>query len=208
MNVRWAAPRREREKASPGKTITMIENRPPLLLVSGAPASGKTGLSRRLAAAYTLPLLARDAYKELLFDTLGSPDRTASHTLGVAAYALLYASIDWLLDAGVGVVVDCNFHHGSSEEALTPLVARSRAVLLHCETTLEEYAARHIDRSMRGDRHPGHHDGVMPEDVRANVDAGVFEPLALAIPLLRIDTTQGYTPSLIDIISFVDDALH
>lgn len=186
----------------------MSEGHPPLLLVSGAPASGKTELSRLLAAAYTLPLLARDAYKEVLFDTLGSPDRAASHALGVASYALLYASIGWLLDADVGIVVDSNFHHGSSEQSLAELVVRSRAVLLHCETTREERAARHINRSERGDRHPGHHDGVMPEEVQANVDAGVFEPLDLAIPLLRIDTTQGYTPPLTDIIRFIDDALH
>ncbi len=185
----------------------MTESFPPLLLVSGAPASGKTRLSRRLSAAYTLPLLARDAYKELLFDALGSPDRAASHTLGVAAYALLYASIGWLLDAGVGVVVDSNFHRGSSEESLAPLIARSRTVLLHCETTQEERASRHIDRAVRGDRHPGHHDGVMPKEVQANVEAGIFDPLDLDIPLLRIDTTRSYAPPLTAIVHFIDDAL-
>ena len=181
---------------------------PPLLLVSGAPASGKSVLARRLSVRRGLPLLARDAYKEVLFDTLGSPDRARSHELGIASYALLYASIGWLLDAGVGAVVDCNFHRGASEPLLEPLVPRARAVLLHCETTREERDRRHVERYLRGERHPGHHDSVMPPEVQANVDAGIFDPLDL-LPLatLRINTTDGYRPGWTRIDGFIDEVL-
>ncbi len=180
-------------------------SQPPLLiLVSGAPASGKTVLAQRLARERQLPLLARDAYKEILFDTLGSPDRARSHQLGIAAYELLYATIGYLLDAGVGAVVDCNFHHGASEPVLRPLVARARAVLLQCETTHEERERRHRDRFQHGERHPGHHDGVMPAEVRINVAAGVYDALDLPIPIVRVDTTAGYAPGIAEIDAFID----
>jgi len=180
--------------------------RPLLILVSGAPASGKTVLAQRLARERRLPLLARDAYKEILFDTLGSPDRARSHELGIAAYELLYATIGYLLDAGVGAVVDCNFHRGASELMLRPLVARARAMLVQCETTHEERERRHSDRFRQGRRHPGHHDGVMPAEVRIDVAAGMYDALDLPIPVLRVDTTAGYAPGIAEIDAFIDAA--
>ena len=62
----------------------MTAAHPLIVLVNGAPASGKTTLSRRLAGDLGLPLLAKDAIKEVLYDTLGAPDRARSRELGGA----------------------------------------------------------------------------------------------------------------------------
>lgn len=51
-----------------------MESRLPLVLVTGLPASGKTTLAQGLAAMLELPLIAKDRYKELLFDVLGVKD--------------------------------------------------------------------------------------------------------------------------------------
>lgn len=48
---------------------------PQVILVNGLPATGKTTLARRIATDLRLPLLAKDAIKETLFDTLGWSDR-------------------------------------------------------------------------------------------------------------------------------------
>lgn len=93
----------------------------PLLIVVGPPASGKTGLARRLAVDLRLPLLSRDDFKECLFDTLGSgwrvagmmtsdtPDREWSKRLGMASYALLWQALETNLSAGVATIVENNF---------------------------------------------------------------------------------------------------
>ena len=65
-----------------------------LIIVSGPPASGKTTLSRRLAADLRLPLVQRDSFKEIMFDTLGWQDRAWSQRLGGASYELLYYALD------------------------------------------------------------------------------------------------------------------
>jgi predicted kinase len=172
-------------------------DKPPLIIVGGSPASGKSTLAEWLAAEFHLPLLTRDAFKESLMDTLGSPDADASHRLGEAAYAILRILQDRLLTAGVGVVLESNFLRGVSEDDLRPAVAHSRAVALYCHTTLEESKRRFTERAERGDRHPGHHDdepGKLDE-LEAAIVSGCYDPLDLPIPHLVIDTTD---PDAID----------
>ncbi len=118
-----------------------------LVLVSGAPGSGKTTLARRLAEELAFPLLTRDGLKETLLDVLGAPDRPASQRLGSASYALLYAVLDALVGTIPGVIAESNFARGRSEGDLRPLVARARAVLLHCGTTPEEVERRIVARA-------------------------------------------------------------
>ena len=77
----------------------MPNDRPLLVVVGGAPASGKTTLATQLSRDLRLPLLARDALKERLMDSLCSPNRARSRELGAASYALLYTMLDTLLDA-------------------------------------------------------------------------------------------------------------
>lgn len=71
----------------------MAGRRPLLVLVNGAPASGKSTLAARLARELALPLIAKDALKEVLFDTLGAPDHARSRELSAASYDLIYAVI-------------------------------------------------------------------------------------------------------------------
>src|SRR5688572_8145929 len=82
---------------------------PLLVIVSGAPASGKTTLGRRLAAEFQLPFIGKDDIKEVLFETLGWSDRAWSIRLGVATYHLLYQAIETQLRAQRSLLVESNF---------------------------------------------------------------------------------------------------
>lgn len=178
--------------------------RPPLLvIVSGSPAAGKTTLATSLAKDLALPFFARDSLKELLMDAVGAPDRARSSELGRASFALLYEVVGRLLDASIGAVVESNFHRGRSEQDLEPLVKRANAILLHCETSLEEIERRYVERFARGERHEGHHDLDALPSLLTNLDQGVYEPLQLDIPTLRIDTTNGYSPTKRQIKTFL-----
>ena len=174
----------------------MEDRRPPLVIVSGAPATGKTTLASRLADELQLPVLSKDLIKETLLDALGPPgiDLEGSRRVGMASYAVLHAVVGRLVDAGVGVIVESNFSRGQSEGELRPLAARTRAVLIHCETSATEVVRRYTERDQRGERHPGHFDTEALPDVVRNLAAGRYEPLALGVPLLRVDTSVGYTP--------------
>lgn len=177
--------------------------RPPLVIVSGAPASGKTTLATTLARELRLPLLAKDELKEVLFDTLGAPDVETARRLAGPAYEVLWTILGRLLDAGVGAVVESNFYRGFSEAQLQPFVDRARAVLIHCHAPRDVLAQRYAERFQRGERHPAHFDGDQIERLLANLDAGSFGPLALDVPTRVVDTTADYIPSLPEILEFI-----
>jgi predicted kinase len=177
----------------------MCADRPALVIVSGAPAAGKSTLAARLAADLALPLLTKDRIKERLGDVLPAADRTESNQLGIAAYALLYAATGWLLDAGAGLVIESNFWRNASEQELRPLVERARAVLIHCETSHQETIRRYTER---GARHPVHFDAEMIPTLKEGLRAARFQPPDLPCPLLRVDTTNGYTPGFDRVLAF------
>ena len=94
---------------------------PLLVIVNGAPASGKTTLARRLADTLRLPLLERDGLKEVLADHLEVADLAQSEALTRAAVGVFYALADELIRASVGMVLDQAYRRGQAEGPVAPL---------------------------------------------------------------------------------------
>ncbi|MGC2460019.1 MAG: hypothetical protein WA446_03440 [Steroidobacteraceae bacterium] len=63
---------------------------PRLLLITGAPASGKTRLARDLGTRYGCGIGSKDEIKETLFEVLGTGDAAWSRRLSDASFALLF----------------------------------------------------------------------------------------------------------------------
>src|SRR5947208_3190660 len=91
---------------SPVPPNMQVPSRPPLVLVHGAPATGKSTLARCVATALRLPLLSRDALKEAMADRVPFDSLAESDRFGLASVGVFYAVARELLAAGTGVVLD------------------------------------------------------------------------------------------------------
>lgn len=178
--------------------------RPLLVLASVAPACGKSTLAPVLAKRLALPLLARDAVSEELaavFDPVGQ-----RHVLLTATFRVFYRLLADVLRTGAGVVAESNFHRGTAERDLRPFLATANPVIVHCHTAQTVILRRFAARARQGDRRWSAHDAERLAQIHAGHVPEAWthaEPLDLAVPVLPVDTTDGYAPDLDAIVAFV-----
>ena len=167
--------------------------RPLALIVTGAPASGKTTLGRPLAAALGLPYFSKDMLKECLFDILGIRDREWSRQLGGASMQLLYRCAEAILAAGQSVALECNFYPEWDTPKLRELQARVRCrfVQVLCVADGPTLVARFETRAVSGKRHPGHFDASSLDEFRPKLVSEHWDALDLDGPVFTLDTTTG-----------------
>jgi predicted kinase len=169
-----------------------------LVLVSGAPGVGKTTLARMLAGDLGMALLSKDTVKEALGDALGADSVERSQELGRAAVRVLYGLAREQLTLGVPVVVESAFHQALAGE-VGPLVELAPAALIHCHAPDEVVAARSLLRA--GERHSVHFDAE-----RAPFAVGQYGVMELDVPVLFVETGDGYNPDYPTILDFVERA--
>jgi predicted kinase len=158
----------------------MAATRRGFVIVSGAPGVGKSTLAEPLAQRLGLPLFAKDALKETLYDHIpaGAERAAWSKTLGGAAMELLWK----LASLAPAAVLEANFRPSSDYERGRLAALRGPLVEVHCrcppELAAQRYAARHVGR------HPTHVSGEISLDVLAE-----FERPATDGPAIEVDTT-------------------
>ena len=180
-----------------------------LVLVGGAGGVGKSTMARRLSDELQFVHISRDNVKaaiaateaergengELFFDQGRS---AMGGEYGQRAFAATYEVVGRLLDHGVSVIVDQAWRMGASEPELLPLVERARAVFIQLSTS-PEVALRRARR--RGHRHGLA--GAKEAELALLTEWGSFGPLNLGTPLLWVDTTDGYEPSLSEVVTWI-----
>lgn len=162
---------------------------PALVVVTGLPAAGKTTIARELAATLDLPLLEMDAFKELLYETLGAEDRDRSREIGFAAFALLYHTTTRMLRASTSLVLEANFSVGLAEPwfaAFPPCRILQILVTAPPATLLDRYRSRAATTG----RHPGHADIAALPEVERGLAEGRWGVLGVGGDLIEIDTSS------------------
>lgn len=161
-----------------------------VLIISGLPCSGKSNLAARLQDELRWPLLAKDAIKENLFETLGWRDRAWSRRLSQASYALMFATAEPLLACGINCILEGNFRGNEHDARLLKLLnaGAARCLQILCKAPPAVLLERYIARAQGGLRHPGHVDLECLPELKAELAQGRAEPLQLPGAILELDT--------------------
>jgi len=154
-----------------------------LIVVSGAPGTGKSTIAAALADELGWPLLALDTVKETLADVLGLGGESWSNRVGDAA-----AEVVFRLSAQFPDAVAEGWWRGERRERAVGEFAGAVEVFCRCGAHLA--ASRMRGRHGAG-RHPIHRDVINPSliDEAAKLGAAVT-PLGLGAALVEVDTGQ------------------
>ena len=173
-------------------------NVPKLIVVTGRPGSGKTTLSHALARSIRCPTLCRDEFKEGLVHTFGERPTPDEHMrLNRQVYDTYFRAVELLLRDGITLVAEAAFLHKLWVPKLQPLQDIAQIRLIVCSIDPILARTRFIQRNVSDpERESYHGSGVIQPD-------SVYEPPQLAVPVLTVDTSDGYNPSLERIKEFV-----
>lgn len=174
---------------------------PTLVVVSGPPASGKTTLAHVLAPAIPCPAICRDEMKEGMAHAHGAGFRgEAGDPLTARTLPVFFEVLRVLVAAGVTVVAEAAFQDALWREGLEPISDLAELRIIHCD--VEESIARERLARLRpahGDRSP-----AALEALAGGRPFAGFDRISIPAPSIVVDTTDGYSPTLSEIVEFVN----
>ena len=171
---------------------------PTLVIVSGPSGSGKTQLSHALASAIGCPAIVRDEIKEGMVHAQGSGfSPSVGDELTKRTYPLFFDIVRRLLEGGVTVVAEAAFKDSVWRQGLEPLSSLATFRIIRC-VVADDVARERRLRRMAVPTRAAHADAEW-----LDIPASGFEPISLPAPTLMVDTNDGYSPGLPEILRFV-----
>ena len=165
---------------------------PVVIIVTGAPCTGKTEMARRVAERFSLPVVNKDVLKERLFDALGWKDREWSKRLGHASIELLFQFLEIQLVARQSCIVESNFYVEFHTPRFLEFADRHgfEPVQILCNTQGDVLLERFKRRSKSGERHVGHRDHLNYGEFQEMLLRGGWPALDSGGRVIEVDTTD------------------
>ena len=176
-------------------------SKPLIIYVSGPPGSGKSTLAEKISREFHIPHVSSDLVHGGSRMTAGEPiDRKKS------LHEVYVPLMIWLAKSNVSFVVDHVLQKEMSKtDIIDKLTPFAEIVYIHLKT--EDPVGRHLARELvRTDRgnHADEAAKVERADFHRNNLAQTEKPLDLGLPVIEINTSDGYEPSFESIIAFIE----
>lgn len=166
-----------------------------IVVITGAPATGKTTLGKDLSQKFKLPFISKDALKDRIFDNLGWNDKAWSLKVSAASHRIMDYFIEEELKVGHSLILESNFKRHIDSERFRHIQSEYNCELLQVlcwakgEIVFERFAA---NRANSSERHAGHAEAISLEEIRQGFieSNGRDEPLEIDGATIELDTTD------------------
>ena len=163
-----------------------------IIMVSGAPACGKSTLASALAQMLGFPLLTKDIVKESLFESLGSHLSGNFSSPAELSSLLSRSAMDSLWSLAPycpQVILEANFRPKDPRERERFIALEGRKLEVYCHCSPEEAARRFRERATTARHHPAHSMKTLSAELLEEFD----RPVALS-PVIDVDTESPVNP--------------
>jgi predicted kinase len=182
----------------------VVSRNPILVVVSGPPGAGKTTLAHLLARRIGCPAICRDEIKEGMVHATGNFVAAPSDELNLRTLPTFFQVLELLLGAGVTTVAEAAFQDRLWRPHLQPLRRLADIRVVHCQVTVETASARIQRRQAENPTRRAHADTHLINQQARGAGHDGFQRVRLDVPEIEVDTSDGYRPTLDEIVAFVD----
>jgi len=180
-------------------------NKPLLIIVTGSIASGKTTLAHILAEKLNCPLISRDKLKEGYINTVNAEHSQLDASVDMHIYDTFFEAISLLISKKISFIAEAAFQDKLWRPKLLGLLDKAEIKIVICKANVELIKIRFASRlSKNPDREKFHGDQSLSlSEKEFSSLTENYNPVAIDTPVLEVDTTENYSPTIEEIINFL-----
>jgi len=173
-------------------------NKPTLIIVCGRPGSGKSTLAHKLANEIRCPLISRDELKEGYINTTETNHQNMAEEEIKRINHAFFNALELFLESRITIVAESAFQHKLWAPQYERFAHKAGIVIIQCVINAALANTRYLERKGKDPLREYFHGDTWVMDEKSP-----YTPPQFPVPLLEVDTTEDYKPSLREICLFI-----